>query len=231
MHERLAHIDALRGRVEAARSHLSGCAAWATSDDLQFRIAYSALEAALALAEGSHQVAIAASQRAMEVTIEGGFAVCLDGTRTAFAVGLEAAFAASDLEAAAALIEPIATRPVGEVPPFLRAQIRRYEAARSAAAGQHGDAESSLVAAEATLRELGYIYWTARIQLDRAELLADQQRHGEAARLAREAAATFEIVGAAPLLGRARALLEPEIPASDLVDERALVQSRAAPFE
>ena len=131
LHEGLAHVDALKGRVDAARTHLSGCAAWASSDDLQFKIAYSALEAAVALAGGSHQVAITASQRAIEETIGGGFAVCLDGTRTAFAVGVEAALAASDLGAGDALVAPIVARPAGEVPPFLRAHLRRYEALRA----------------------------------------------------------------------------------------------------
>jgi hypothetical protein len=60
--------------------------------------------------------------------------------------------------------------------------------------------------AEAALRELGYPYWTAQAQLDRAEWLVGQDRAEEAERLAEEAAATFERVGAAPMVSRARAI-------------------------
>ncbi len=54
-------------------------------------------------------------------------------------------------------------------------------------------------------------YWTARAQLDRAEWLVGQQRLDEAAQLAVAAAATIEIVGAAPMLARSRALLDAEM--------------------
>ena len=67
--------------------------------------------------------------------------------------------------------------------------------------------EESLAAAEATFRELGYPYWTARAELDRAEWLSRQRRPDESAELAGEAAGTFEAVGAASMLARARALL------------------------
>ena len=60
--------------------------------------------------------------------------------------------------------------------------------------------------AEAVFRELGYPYWAARAQLDRAEWLAGQGRVEEAERLAGEAAATFEVVGAVPMVARAAAV-------------------------
>lgn len=66
--------------------------------------------------------------------------------------------------------------------------------------------EADLAGAEALFRELGYPYWTARAQLDRAEWLARQGRAAEAERLADEAAETFERVGAVPVLLRARAI-------------------------
>ena len=69
----------------------------------------------------------------------------------------------------------LAARPRGEVPPFLRAQITRAEALVAGARGDDEAVEENLVAAEATFRELGYPYWTARAQLDRAEWLAGQR--------------------------------------------------------
>ena len=92
--------------------------------------------------------------------------------------------------------------------------------------------EENLVSAEATFRDLGYPYWTARAQLDRAEWLARQGRLDESARLADEAAATFEAVGAAPMLARARVLLEPEMVRNPGADgQRAVAQSRPSPSE
>jgi len=113
-----------------------------------------------------------------------------------------------DLDEAEHLTELLSARPRGEVPPFLRAQLTRARALIAAARGENDDVEKELVAAEATFRELGYPYWTARAQLDRAEWLARQIRIEESARLAREAAETFDSVGAAPMLARARAVLE-----------------------
>ena len=71
--------------------------------------------------------------------------------------------------------------------------------------------EESLVAVEATFRDLGYPYWTAVAQLDRAEWLASQERIEESAGLAGEAATVFGAIGAVPMLARARALLETQV--------------------
>jgi len=96
------------------------------------------------------------------------------------------------------------------VPPFERAHLRRYEALRSAASGEHESVERDLIATQASFRDLGYTYWTARAQLDLAEWLGRQAKHDESARHAREAAAAFAVLGAAPMLARARALVESE---------------------
>ena len=66
--------------------------------------------------------------------------------------------------------------------------------------------EKDLVTAETTFRDLGYPYWTARAQLDRAEWLAVQGRQEEAARLAADAAAAFDRLGTTPALLRAQAI-------------------------
>ena len=71
--------------------------------------------------------------------------------------------------------------------------------------------EENLASAETTFRELGYPYWATRAQLDGAEGLARQGNHDESARLAGEAATTFGKLGAAPMLVRARVLLEPQM--------------------
>jgi len=205
LHEGLAHVDALRGDVDSARAHFSACGVWAATDDVQFRVAYAALEAAVALAGGNFQIALAASERAIAETIGAGLPVCLDGARTAVAVGVQAGLALHDLEAVDELLAPIVARPIGELAPFLRAHFKRYEALRSAATQHDEGVEEGLKAAETMFRDLGYPYWTARAQLDRSEWLADQDRQDEAAALASEAAAMFERLGTSPMLLRAQA--------------------------
>ena len=165
-------------------------------------------EAAVSLADGRPLNALEGARRAVEAALSGGLGVAHEAVRLAFPTALDAAMNLGDLEEAHRLTELLATRPRGEVPPFLRAQVTRARALIAAARGQSDDVEEELVAAEGAFRELGYPYWTARAQLDRAEWLVPQDRAQEAARLAHEAAETFEVVGAAPMLARALAVLE-----------------------
>jgi hypothetical protein len=210
LHFRLAHLDALCGEVGAAREHVSLCGA--ESDDVQYKAMYAAAEAAVSLAEGRSRHSLEAARRAIDEVVSGGFGVAHEAVRLAFPIALDAAFEAGDVEEAIRLAEMLATRPRGEVPPFLRAHVTRAEALVAVARGEDEDVEKNLVAAESTFRDLGYPYWTARAQLDLSEWLARQNRLDESAGLATEAAATFEKVGTAPMLARARELFAAAAP-------------------
>jgi len=223
--EPLACLEAFRGNVDAAHKHLAICACWADSDDVQDRALYLAVEAAVSFSERQGRHALESGRRAIVDALNGGLAVAHEAVRIAFPVALEAAIDVSDFEEAERLAETLATRPPGEVPPFLRAHVTRALALVAHARGEGEAVEENLVAVEMTFRDLGYPYWTARAQLDRAQWLADQGRLDESARLAAEAAATFDGIGATPMLARARALLEMvRKPGAD--DERAVAQNR-----
>ncbi len=208
---RLAWLEALRGNLDASREHFSVCAAWPEGDDMQFRAMHAAGQSAVFLAEGESRRAFEAARRVFDVAVSGGLAVAHETVRIAFPLAIDSALDLGDLEEADRLAESLATRPPGEVPPFLRAQVTRAVALVAHARGEDEAVEEKLVAVEMTFRDLGYQYWTARAQLDRVQWLADQRRLDESARLAAEAAATFNTVGAAPMLARARALLDPEL--------------------
>ena len=210
----LACLEAMRGNDHSAREHLAGCHAWAESDDVQDRSDYASAEAAVLLAEGDSRRALETARRAIDEILNGGLAVAHEAVRIAFPVALEAATDLDEPEEAKRLAGLLAARPRGEVPPFLRAQLRRAKALVAGARDEDEDVEANLVAAETAFRELGYPYWTARAQLDRAEWLAGQGRHDESAGLAGEAETIFDAVGAAPMLARARGLLETEYVAS-----------------
>jgi class 3 adenylate cyclase/tetratricopeptide (TPR) repeat protein len=211
---RLVCLEALRGNAQAASEHLSVCRAWAESDDVQNRTAYRAMRAAVSLARGESREALQSAREAMNEALEGGLGVAHEHVRYAFPLAIEAAIEIGDLDEADRLAGLLATRPQGVVPPFLQAQVRRTESLVAIARGDDKDVEEGLASAEAKFRELGYPYWTARAQLDRAAWLARQARHDESAVLAGEAATIFVAVGAAPMLARARALLETDDVAS-----------------
>ena len=230
IHFRLAHIEALRGHVDAARRHVSMCGE--ESDDVQYRGMYAAAEAAVVLSGGDHRRALETARSAIELALEGGLGLAHEVVRDAFPIAIEAAVEIGDLEAGELLAESVAIRPPGEVPPFLRAQVTRAKALVAGARGDAADVEKNLVVAEAAFSELGYPYWIALVQLERAEWLAGQGRLGESSGLAGEAAATFERIGAAPMLARARALLAPEIVRSHGIDGGfAAATSHSSPSE
>ena len=207
---RLAGLDVLRGDVDAAREHLAGCSDWAGSDNVQYRAGYAVAEAQVLLGEGKAREALEAARRALDEVMSGGLSVAHEVVRIGFPIALEAAIDAGEIEDADRLAAMLAGRPRGEVPPFLRAQITRARALVAGARGDDEAVEENLVSAEGALRELGYPSWTASVQLDRAEWLARQGRLEESIRLAAEAGETAEALGMAPMLARARALLEPD---------------------
>jgi len=232
MNNRLAHLEALRGNTDSCREHLRGCAVWAQSDNVEYRAMFASSQAATSLAEGDPRQALETARRVIDAAGTAGFAVANEVVRLAFPIAVEAAIDLGDLDEADRLTSALMVRPPGEVPPFLRAQVARAKALVASARGDDETVEENLVTAESMLRDLGYPYWTARAQLDRAEWLARQGRLDKSASLAGEAAATFEAVGAAAMLARARVLLEPEMVRNPGADrERAVAQSRSSPSE
>ena len=211
IHFRQAFLDALRGAVGSATEHFGDCESWREGDDVQAQAMYWAGAGAVALAAGEFRVALDAASRAIEGTLTGGLPLAHEVVRLSVPDAIDSAVALGDLEAADRLLSLFAGRPLGEVPQFLRAQVLRAKALIAGARGDSGDVEENLVAAEAMFLGLGYPYWTARVQLDRAEWLAAQGRLDESAPPAREAGATFDAIGAAPMLARVRTALERQV--------------------
>jgi tetratricopeptide (TPR) repeat protein len=205
---RKAFIDALRGELASARQQFAYCESWKDAEDVQASAMYSSGAGALALAAGEYRNALDTATRAIEGALTAGLPLAHEVVRLSFPDAVDAAIAGGDLEAADRLLELFANRPLGEIPQFLRAQVTRTKALLAIARGRDAGVEDDLIAAETVFRGLGYPIWLARAQLDRAEWLARQGRLVESARIAEQAAAGFETVGAVPMLARARALLE-----------------------
>jgi len=208
LHARLALLDSLCGRAGKARQHLDQAEAYAESDNVEYRAAYAAGESGVCLAEGNFRLALEAAVRAIDEFLGGRLEAANESVRLAFPDAIDAAMAVGDVDEADRLIGTFASRPPGEIPPFLRAQILRAGALVGAARGEDEGVEEGLSAAEEEFSELGYPYWTARAQLDLAEWLSRRDRRDEAADAARKAAATFERLGTQPMLVRAQAASE-----------------------
>jgi class 3 adenylate cyclase/tetratricopeptide (TPR) repeat protein len=206
LHLRLAQVLAVRGEVAAAREHLAQCQAFFESDDLQTRGVCDATDGTVSIAEGDHARSLQAASRAIDQAVGGTLFFAHEAIRAAFPDAIDAAIALGDLSEAERFIGILSARAPGEIPPFLRAQIARARALLAIARGEFESVEKDLMAAETTFRDLGYPYWTARAQLDRAEWLTNLGRLEEAVRLAGEAAATFERLGTTPMLVRAQAI-------------------------
>ncbi|MGA8296209.1 MAG: adenylate/guanylate cyclase domain-containing protein [Acidimicrobiales bacterium] len=204
----LAEVDARLGRVENATEHFASAEDVGMGDDVQDRAGYLAYQSSVALAEGDFQRALEGALRAIAESFSGDLGVAYEAIRIALPNAIDAAIAVKDLEGTERIVELLSGRPPGEVPPFVKLQIARARALLCDAKAEYDTVEDDLVAAEQGLLDLGYPYWTARCQLDLAEWFGRQGRAAEAAARAGEAASTFEMLGAKPMLTRARALLE-----------------------
>jgi hypothetical protein len=170
----------------------------------------------LAFAEGDFRTALDEAQRVLATAGSSEGAEWLLALRECLPIAIDAALALQAIEEADELVSLLATRPPGTIPPFLSAHLHRARALVEAARGETGNVEAGLDAAQQGFRHLSYPYWTALAQLDLAEWLARQGRLDESVKLAAEAVSTFNEVGTAPMLARARALLGPDVAAASL---------------
>jgi hypothetical protein len=207
---RLGHIAALRGDVATARGHQAPGRAWASSDDIQARSYYLAMEAVISRAAGDDRAALVAADGAIQVALDGGIQLAHENLRTALPEGIDAALALDNLDAAERMLAIVTARQPGEIPPFLRAHVARGQALVDARRGRGGTVERGLLEAEQIFLVIGCPYWLARTQLDRGEWLLSAGRMSDAAADGTAAAVTFEALAIPVLAMRARSLGERE---------------------
>ena len=182
---------------------------------MQWRAIHAAAAAKVALASGDTARALDVAESGLRSTI-GALGVPHDSVRDLWPDAMEAALAFGLLDRASALLALVADRPVGHVPPYLRAHVARFRARIAAATDEHADVEEDFRTAERILTELDYVYWLARVQIDHAAWLIDRGRPAEATPLLIAAAATAERLGAHPAMAqinrlRATAPVEVEV--------------------
>jgi tetratricopeptide (TPR) repeat protein len=205
LHVELAMLSSLRGQAQEAQKHLAWAAAWRESDNAQLRFTYAACEATITLARGEFATALDLLRGTIG-EIAGVDGPSSQATRIGFPSAVEAALALGRLAEVSDLLSPLAARPVGHIPPYIRAQLARGQGRLAAAKGDAGSAEAQLRTAADEFRALGYPYWLSCVQIDLAGVLIEDKRRSEAHQLLDEATRVFKQLGASPALERAEAL-------------------------
>jgi hypothetical protein len=145
-----------------------------------------------------------ALETALPVALSGGETANED-RREAYIEAGHAALALDDESTVERLISFVAELPPSMRSPLLRASAARFSGLLAQRRGDPRAAEERLVTAERELREIGAAFFLAQVLVEQAELLRSADRDDDATPLLVEATATFERLGAAPWLQRARA--------------------------
>jgi class 3 adenylate cyclase/tetratricopeptide (TPR) repeat protein len=205
IHHVLGLLEARRGAVEAARSHLASISPWEVSDDHETHHMYLGVAGVTAMAEGRPKDAVDLLETSAREAVgrQGGSG---DGARISWGDAVDAALALGEFARAERLVALLAGQPRGRVAPLLRAELSRAQGQLAAARDEHDEAEASFRAAVAAFTELGYSFWRARAQADLAAWLGERGRREDAAPVLEEAKTTLEGLGAKPLLRRVRDL-------------------------
>lgn len=172
--------------------------------DLQDRASLNLAQAIALLVEERPAEALEPARSAFGLAFQHSF------SKQAFPLALEAAFAVGDLGEVDALLAVIRDAAPGETPPFLRAQVARFEGRLATQTDDPGRAAASYRAAEAIFREIRAGFWLGATLVEHAEV-ADAD---EAAELADDARPLLEMAGARPWLGRLQRLAAPAAPAA-----------------
>ncbi|MGH3001328.1 MAG: ATP-binding protein, partial [Gaiellaceae bacterium] len=190
-------IHLQRGEPGRARRLLARYEDVGRSGDVQAQGAYQAALAAVRLADGDPQGALAAGGQAFAGRDTHGIGA--QDVKHGFRLAVEAALSLGDRGRADELLTTVERLPPGLQPPYLTAQAQRF---RARLAGDDPAGGAGYAAAAAGMRTLELPFHHAVVQLEHAEWLTVQERHDEAEPLLAEARDTFERLQAAPWLER-----------------------------
>ena len=193
-----------RGSLDEARALLERFGRFESSDDVQERCGYAAGQAAILQAEGSHEAALEAAERAIAGLPMIGAAS--EPVKAGLVAALESALALGNTDQAEQVLARIDALRPRERTPYLQAQSARFRARMGAPAGDGGSVEQAFKTASAIFLEYGIPFWRAVTELEHAEWLGEQGRSEEAEPLAAAAHAIFERLEATPWIERAERL-------------------------
>ncbi|MGZ4402124.1 MAG: ATP-binding protein [Gaiellaceae bacterium] len=193
----IACVHAWRGSIADARKCLTDLD-FSEFEDVQARVTWHGVNALVARLEGDLEQALRSAQIAFAARSELGVRAPM--SKDAFVQLVEILLEKNELDEVEETLNVVRDLLPGEVTPYMRAQVRRFEGLLAAARG--GDSSLALREAIDLFRELTMPFWAAVASMELAECLLSQGRDGEAAPLAEEARATFQRLGATPWLER-----------------------------
>jgi class 3 adenylate cyclase/tetratricopeptide (TPR) repeat protein len=190
-----------RGRLEEARELAGRFAGLEHSDEVQMQGGYHAAMAALRLAEGKLEAALAEGEKA--VATRYGDGIASQGPKVGLVHALEAANALGLSGKVNELLEHVDELAPGLRPPLLEATADRF---RAHLAGDDPGADRHFTAAASQLRALELPFHLAVVQLEYGEWLTARGRPDDAQPLLADARDTFERLQAQPWLDRVDAV-------------------------
>ena len=185
-----------RGDLSAAESHLAAARPLPTGVELQLKAKEDSIECSLRLAKGRPEDALELAEQVLESRMS-AMGVSNESVRQLWVDAVEAALLSGAEDRATEWLDEMEARPPGLVPPYLASQLVRLRGLASARHQDHAAAASHLAKAEEGFDKLGYPYWRARVQLERARVLA-VLGDPAATMLARSAASAFRDLNALP---------------------------------
>ncbi|MDP9340817.1 MAG: AAA family ATPase [Actinomycetota bacterium] len=193
-------ISALRGEVEEAARVFAAVSAIGGTADVQDRAGLDSAHAALLLAQGRYEEALAAGEAAFAAREHLG--VAGEDQKGGFVRAVEAALALGDIDRADTLTRTVEELPPGLLPPYLAAQSSRFRARITQARGEADGVEAGFKRAAGTLRELGVRFWLGATLLEHGEWLESESRPDDARPLLAEAREIFDRLQARPWVER-----------------------------
>jgi len=196
-----AELAALRGDAAMAETVFEGLRDRRASEEVQYQVSVSYLQAIIAAARGQLEDALRHARRALAHVD----AVGIGGLAAEWALAARAAFEVRDIAAARELLALLDSHQSGHAVPLLRAE---RDLARARLAGHDGDpaAGAAFAAAIGRLRELGRPYYLAHGLLDQARYLMRQDDAEAPALAIQEARDIGQRLRCPPLLDRADAI-------------------------
>ncbi len=189
-----AFIPLWRGDVEEAARQLAAALPLPSGIEIQLKAAVDGLDCGIKLAQGRPREALAVAEPVLE-SHTSALGISHQSIRQLWTDAVEAALRCGARELAGRWLAEMEARPPGLVPPYLASQLARLRGLSAADGREFSEADSLLARAADGFERLGYPYWRARAELDRARALAALGDGGTAS-LAAEAAATFQELGA-----------------------------------
>jgi tetratricopeptide (TPR) repeat protein len=203
IHVRLAVLRAWQGDTDGAAKEVELTRPEFSETNLQDREILGAAHATVLLAQGRLQEAIDAARPLLDYDT----GIRREAYRVVLPAAVEAALQLGRPDEAETMLAKVVGRGPGDAPPFLRAQLARFQARIRWARGDRGrEVETELRTAVAQLDDLDYPYWAALARYDLAVVLADGGDHMGARAALDQVVTVADGLGAGPLRDRANAL-------------------------